>query len=584
MRKSVSSILIIFSLLLLLFPVPQALAARGDTVFVTVPGTLRYDYAQRILELVNIERVNNGLSPLTLNKSLTRQAMQRAADLVINFSHTRPNGNTFSGVDKFYLNGEVIDNRDGPDEVVYPAGENITAGHETPEEAVEGWMNSPSHRFNILTPTFESIGIGCFVNNGIHYWVQLFGRIPDEPETSLDAVPADIGVETELGLLQLSARPADDVPVDIGETISLTNLYNSNVGYNGMPAVLLPKISEIKDASEEIVATAVYGERGSGSVKVTGVKEGTGTMTLAAYEGQLDAPTLQISVTDPAISYDINVYDTDYGSFSVSHTSASYGTEVMITVSPNNGSELNFIHVFNENSMELEVTQVSNSRYTFKMPRGEVYIKASFIRPSDSEQEPKPQPEPKPEPETETELKPEPDPSPLVFADVPSRAYYYDAVKWALEKSIASGISTTTFSPDASCTRAQMVTFLWRANGSPVVNYAMKFTDVPADAYYAEAVRWAVSENITSGISETAFAPDMTVTRSQTVTFLYRAAGAPAVSGGSFADVDANAYYADAVAWAVAEDITSGTSETTFSPDAPCTRGQIVTFLYRDVA
>ena len=127
-----------------------------------------------------------------------------------------------------------------------------------------------------------------------------------------------------------------------------------------------------------------------------------------------------------------------------------------------------------------------------------------------------------------------------------------------------------------------MVTFLWRAAGSPVVNDVMSFTDVPADTYYADAVRWAVSKGITSGTSATTFAPDMTVTRSQTVTFLYRAAGTPAVSGGSFADVPADAYYADAVAWAVREGVTSGISATTFSPNADCTRGQIVTFMYRN--
>lgn len=167
------------------------------------------------------------------------------------------------------------------------------------------------------------------------------------------------------------------------------------------------------------------------------------------------------------------------------------------------------------------------------------------------------------------------------FTDVSSQDYFYDAVLWAAEKGVTSGVTDTLFAPNASCTRAQMVTFLWRANGSPVVNYAMKFTDVPADAYYAEAVRWAVSKGITSGTTETTFSPDATVTRAQTVSFLYRHAGSPAVSGNSFADVSADAYYANAVAWAVAEEITAGTSTNTFSPNAACTRGQIVSFLYR---
>ena len=169
------------------------------------------------------------------------------------------------------------------------------------------------------------------------------------------------------------------------------------------------------------------------------------------------------------------------------------------------------------------------------------------------------------------------------FVDVKEGAYYYDAVLWAVEQKITSGTSATTFSPDASCTRAQMVTFLWRAAGSPKVeNGKNPFTDVKADAYYYDAVLWAVEKSVTSGTSATTFSPDATVTRGQTVTFLYRNAGSPEVSGTMpFTDVEADAYYAKAVQWAVQQKITTGTSETTFSPMSDCTRGQIVTFLYR---
>ena len=169
------------------------------------------------------------------------------------------------------------------------------------------------------------------------------------------------------------------------------------------------------------------------------------------------------------------------------------------------------------------------------------------------------------------------------FVDVKEGAYYYDAVLWAVEQKITSGTSATTFSPDASCTRAQMVTFLWRAAGSPKVeNGKNPFTDVKADAYYYDAVLWAVEKGVTSGTSATTFSPDATVTRGQTVTFLYRNAGSPEVSGTMpFTDVEADAYYAKAVQWAVQQKITTGTSETTFSPMSDCTRGQIVTFLYR---
>ena len=169
------------------------------------------------------------------------------------------------------------------------------------------------------------------------------------------------------------------------------------------------------------------------------------------------------------------------------------------------------------------------------------------------------------------------------FVDVKEGAYYYDAVLWAVDQKITSGTSATTFSPDASCTRAQMVTFLWRAAGSPKAgNTKNPFTDVKADAYYYDAVLWAVEKGVTSGTSATTFSPDATVTRGQTVTFLYRNAGSPDVTGTMpFTDVEADAYYAKAVLWAVQQKITTGTSETTFSPANDCTRGQIVTFLYR---
>lgn len=153
-----------------------------------------------------------------------------------------------------------------------------------------------------------------------------------------------------------------------------------------------------------------------------------------------------------------------------------------------------------------------------------------------------------------------------------------------MENDITNGTSATTFSPNMSCTRAQMVTFLWRAAGSPKATGNNPFTDLDSSAYYYDAVLWAIENGVTNGTSATTFSPDATVTRGQTVTFLYRANGSPAASGNSFADVSADSYYADAVAWAVAEAITNGTGDNTFSPDADCTRGQIVTFLYRDAA
>ena len=169
-----------------------------------------------------------------------------------------------------------------------------------------------------------------------------------------------------------------------------------------------------------------------------------------------------------------------------------------------------------------------------------------------------------------------------VFVDVKTGDYFYDAVLWAVEKGITNGTSAEMFSPEDPCTRAQIVTFLWRAAGSPVVNYAMDLSDVAGDAYYAEAVRWALSEGITTGTSDHTFSPDAVCTREQAVTFLYRAAGSPAVSGESaFEDVGADAYYARAVAWAAQNGVTNGISQALFGTGNDCTRAQIVTFLYR---
>ena len=243
------------------------------------------------------------------------------------------------------------------------------------------------------------------------------------------------------------------------------------------------------------------------------------------------------------------------GSIKVTPNRASAGTRVTITVKPDAGYKLDELTVTDRKGNELKVTDRDDNKYTFQMPNSKVEIEVSFMRIED-----------------ETP----------VFTDVPTGAYYADAVKWAVEKGVTSGTSATTFSPDMNCTRAQMVTFLWRAAGSPAPKSTTNpFVDIQSGAYYYDAVLWAVEQGITSGTSATTFAPDATCTRAQTVTFLYRAAGSPAVTGSSFADVAADAYYADAVAWAVSENVTAGTGNGLFSPDVACTRAQIVTFLYR---
>ena len=167
------------------------------------------------------------------------------------------------------------------------------------------------------------------------------------------------------------------------------------------------------------------------------------------------------------------------------------------------------------------------------------------------------------------------------FADVPDSAYYFDAVKWAAEKNITKGTAAKIFSPDKTCTRAEIVTFLWRAAGSPEVKSEGSFSDVSADSYYAKAVAWAAENGITSGTGNGKFNPDAVCTRVQAVTFLCRAVGREAAYNGTFSDVSSSAYYAGAVAWASANGVTEGVGNGRFAPDASCTRAQIVSFLYR---
>lgn len=241
------------------------------------------------------------------------------------------------------------------------------------------------------------------------------------------------------------------------------------------------------------------------------------------------------------------------GSVTVDPERARSGSRVTVTVTPDSGYKLGELVVTDRDGKKLELTDKGNGQYTFTMPSGKVEVAAEFVK--------------------EVEVSP--------FADVATDAYYYDAVKWAVNKGITNGVSETLFGPDQACTRAQIVTFLWRAAGSPEPKSGSSFADVAADAYYAKAVAWAVENGITKGTSETMFHPDETCTRAQGVTFLYRALGKLAAAQAGFTDVAADSYYADAVNWAAENGVTNGISETLFGPDGSCTRAQIVTFLYR---
>ena len=265
------------------------------------------------------------------------------------------------------------------------------------------------------------------------------------------------------------------------------------------------------------------------------------------------APYSGGSSSDPTYSVS-TPSKTENGSVTVSPKSASKGDTVTVTVKPDSGYVLETLTVTDKNGNELTLKDKGDGKYTFTMPAGKVEVKATFM-------------------EDNSVLN--------FFYDVPNGAYFYEAVKWAVKSGVTNGLSDTMFGPYESCTRAQIVTFLWRAAGSPEPKTASSFTDVPANAYYAKAVAWAVENGITNGMTETTFAPDATCTRGQSVTFLYRALKGTASGSANFTDVKSDAFYADAINWAVANNVTNGTSNTTFSPNADCTRAEIVTFLYR---
>ncbi len=255
-------------------------------------------------------------------------------------------------------------------------------------------------------------------------------------------------------------------------------------------------------------------------------------------------------------TYAITVQNSKNAAVTASHNSAAKDTAVTLTVTPDKGYVLDTLTVLDSKDKAVKLTQ-KNGKYTFTMPSGKVMVTAAFKAAAPASENP--------------------------FTDVPSGAYYEDAVIWAVKKGITSGTSATTFDPDGSCTRAQAVTFLWRAAGSPEPKSAtMPFTDVPAGSYFEKAVLWAVENRITKGTSDTTFSPDASCTRAQIVTFLWRAGGSPAVSGNSaFSDVAADAYYAAAVAWAEKNGVTGGIGGGLFGSDNTCTRAQIVTFLHR---
>ena len=281
---------------------------------------------------------------------------------------------------------------------------------------------------------------------------------------------------------------------------------------------------------------------------VSSTANGVWTVSYSApYSGGSSSYDPTYSVSTPS--------KTEHGTVTVSPKSASKGDRVTVTVKPDSGYVLETLTVTDKNGNELTLKDKGNGKYTFTMPAGKVEVKATFM-------------------EDNSMLN--------FFYDVPNNAYFYEAVKWAVKNGITTGVGDNLFAPEQPCTRAQIVTFLWRAAGSPEPKGAASgMTDVVSGSYYEKAVAWAIENGITTGTTTSTFSPDATCTRAQAVTFLARALKAKAASAAEFSDVPTGSYFADAVAWAAANGVTEGIGGGLFGSDNDCTRGQIVTFLYR---
>ena len=396
--------------------------------------------------------------------------------------------------------------------------------------------------------------------------------------TGSEKVEIEIAVKVEAkdadlvnGKLTFEVTPEATVKVDGTEQSKKVPVTNDML--NGKPITVklpLPTVNGSRFTPKQIlhkftgggyeyfINESVGGMRGAGRFKIEG---GCAVFTIYGFS------TFELSGTvtyeEPSYSsgssydptYSVTVDKTEHGTVTVSPKSASKGDTVTVTVKPDSGYVLETLTVTDKNGNELTLKDKGNGKYTFTMPAGKVEVKATFM-------------------EDNSMLN--------FFYDVPNNAYFYEAVKWAVKNGITTGVGNNLFAPEQPCTRAQIVTFLWRAAGSPEPKGAASgMTDVVSGSYYEKAVAWAIENGITTGTTTSTFSPDATCTRAQAVTFLARALKAKAASAAEFSDVPTDSYFADAVAWAAANGVTEGIGGGLFGSDNDCTRGQIVTFLYR---
>ena len=391
-----------------------------------------------------------------------------------------------------------------------------------------------------------------------------------EVEVAVDVAVSDVQKNAEgtaISTITFTAKPTATVKVDGTEkgTVPVSNdmLNNKPITVKlPLPAGFTPKQILHKFTGggyEYFINESVGGMRGAGRFKIEDncavfTIYGFSTFELSGTVTYVEPSYSSGSSYDPTYSVS-TPSKTEHGTVTVSPKSASKGDTVTVTVKPDSGYVLETLTVTDKNGNELTLKDKGNGKYTFTMPAGKVEVKATFM-------------------EDNSMLN--------FFYDVPNNAYFYEAVKWAVKNGITDGVGNNLFAPEQPCTRAQIVTFLWRAAGSPEPKGAASgMTDVVSGSYYEKAVAWAIENGITTGTTTSTFSPDATCTRAQAVTFLARALKAKAASAAEFSDVPTGSYFADAVAWAAANGVTEGIGGGLFGSDNDCTRGQIVTFLYR---
>ena len=376
-------------------------------------------------------------------------------------------------------------------------------------------------------PTFDQSSCGTAVSNFTSDTV-----LAGLNENAEDGITWVAGINHPTFAWDVWHIPADYTAVDAA--IEKANALNEN-NYRDFSAV--------KAALDAVVRDKNITEQSEVDAMAKAIENAISALVRKSSGGDDSDPTYAIEVGK----------DIRNGTVTANRRYAERGDTVTITVKPDDGFKLDDLTVTDKNGKELKLTDKGNGKYTFTMPAGKVEINAAFVK--------------------EVETSP--------FSDVSASNYYYEAVKWAQEKGITGGIGNGLFGPNQPCTRAQIVTFLWRAAGSPEPKAMSSFADVSMDAYYAKAVAWAVENGITTGTGDGKFSPDATCTRAQSVTFLFRAIGKLVDSKAEFSDVLTDSYYANAVAWAVESGVTNGIGDGLFGPDNSCTRAQIVTFLFR---